>query len=232
MTRRSLNTYFKHYDFGRSVKAHAWNISNKNWKQMWEDAAERKLTICDVWGCGWGTKVWQVVSRQRHEALRRIAGRRFFGYEVGEQDGAYIGGIAPRYTPKSRHEAQKLFWDWTEKRQNIPYHHYCVALGSLNFSHQYGAMGCYRMLGLEVAQGLPSDIMEWAFLRGACKQYGILPWNCISIFNRWGYKCYTRSGKNFGPDKGTSVSLMKRLYYVTFMYGSATSKRKRTAARS
>ena len=69
----------------------------------------------------------------------------------------------------------------------------------------------------------PSASMEWAFLRGAAKQYGALTWNCISVFNRWGYKSYTGTGDDHGPDKGTSVELMKRLWYVTWLYGSAAN---------
>ncbi|WP_304643069.1 sugar-binding protein [Pseudomonas sp.] len=225
---RSLDTYFKHYDFGRCVKGSISATQAETWRPAWEDAARRGLMICDVYVPG---GVGGQPLKEKHEALRAVMGRRFFGYEVGEQDGHYLGSVAPGHKPKSRRDAQKLFWDWTEQRgkanrNNVTFHHYCVAVGSSNMSHQYGAMGCYRILGLECAQALPSDIMEWAFLRGACKQYGLLSWNIISVFNRWGYKNYMKSGSayhEYGPDKGTSVSLMKRLYYVTFMYGSASN---------
>lgn len=218
-----LDTFFMHYDFGRVIKPHFAYFLDDNWKRRAEDAAHRNLIVTSVWGYVPGYKDWEYkIPDERHEGLLRILGRHFFGYEIGEQDGRFIGSIAPNYKPTFRQEAQKLFWDWHEKELHVPMHHYLVALGSLNYSHQYGAMGCYRTLGLEVAQGLPSDIMEWAFLRGACKQYGLLSWNCISIYNRWGYRSYTGSGADHGPDKGTSVSLMKRLYYVTFLYGAST----------
>jgi hypothetical protein len=95
-----------------------------------------------------------------------------------------------------------------------------VALGSLNFSHEY-AREDERILGLETAQGLPSDIMEWSFLRGASKQFGALTWNCISVWNRWGYLDFEGTGPDHGTDHGTTPELMKRLMYVTYMYGSA-----------
>lgn len=155
-------------------------------------------------------------------------GRRFLGYEVGEQDGYYIAAIASGYMPASRQEAQKLFWDWHEKEHNAPTHHFLTYLGSMNFPHQFGAMG-YRMVGYEDSQVLPSTMMRWAFLRGAGKQYGLLSYTLISIFNRFGHKNYLKSGKgrsahyDYGPDKGPSLSLLKRLYYVIFMYGAASS---------
>ncbi len=225
---RTLDTFYKHYDFGRCIKVPAANVIHPNWKEWCEDVVQRKLLVNNVWvAFGWEA-IKPLVNPGRHQDLSEIMGRTFFGYEVGEQDGCYVGSIASRHKPTSRKEAQKLFWDWTEKNNNIPGYHYLVATSSLPYVHQYGAMDGYRMLGLETAQALPSDIMMWTFLRGASKQYGLLPWNLISIFNRWGYKRYgatgiDKHGTEYGPDKGTSLDLMKRLYYVTYMYGSATN---------
>ena len=66
---------------------------------------------------------------------------------------------------------------------------YMNATGSLNFSHYYGERDC-RLLGLETAQGLPSDTLMFAFLRGAGKQYGRLTYQATSIWNRFGYNMY------------------------------------------
>ncbi|MBT9150721.1 MAG: hypothetical protein DDT40_00899 [candidate division WS2 bacterium] len=89
-------------------------------------------------------------------------------------------------------------------------------------------MGWPRILGIQTSQTFPSDIVDWAFLRGAGKQYGILTWTNISVYNRWGWKNYMETGwhrwhGDHGPDKGPSLSLLKRLWYVSYMYGSATT---------
>ena len=239
MDLRSLKTYFEDYDFESRCYAVCCrdNVLCKDWRERWEDAARRNLIIFGVMMPTPSPK-YNVIellpiegfTRERHLALQKIMGRRFLSYSVGEQDGALIGWMSGgSFTPSSRREAQKIFFDWHEKNYNIPRHRFMSSCGSINFSHQYGAMKCYRVLGLELAQALPSNIMMWAFLRGASKQYGILPSCCISIWNRWGVKNYISSGTftdkykgiEYGPDKGTSLSLMRRLYYASFLYGAA-----------
>ena len=176
------------------------------------------------------THVSSVVSVEKHQEIKEIMGRNFLGYEVGEQDGWYIGIFAPHYKPDSRKQAQKLFWNWHEENWNVRIHHFATAVGSMNFPHEYGAMG-YRMLGYEDSQGLPSTMMRWAFMRGASKQYGLLTYSVISTHNRFAVKIYTdyckhgrtiSSGFPCGPDKGPSLSLLKRLYYALFMYGASS----------
>jgi hypothetical protein len=226
INREDLDLHFGHYGFGRAIKPHLGYFLNETWRQNLEECKRRNLIVMSVWGYvpdekwngGFGDTT---IPPEQHQQILDTMGRQFLGYEMGEQDGRYVGSYAPRYQPETRAEARKLFDDWHE---NIQAHlnHFMVALGSLNFSHYYAEEN-HRILGLETAQGLPSDILEWAFLRGASRQYGALTWNCISVFNRWGYKSYTGTGPDHGPDKGTSVSLMRRLYYTTYMYGSGTN---------
>ena len=102
----------------------------------------------------------------------RVFGDRFLGYDNGEQDGRYIGAYADRGPHTNRKEGWEDFvrWDTTICNDHL---NYMNATGSLNYSHYYGERGA-RMLGLETAQGLPSDTLMFAFLRGAGKQYGRL----------------------------------------------------------
>ncbi len=220
----TLNTYFDHYDFGRVIKPHLGTLLHDGWREDVQRVADRDLIITSVWGyvpdMPWNGGFGHVqIPRDQHDEILRILGRRFLGYEMGEQDGRYIGSVAPRYRPANRREAKKLFDSWHQRIIDNFYGR-MIALASLNFLHDYARLG-HRMLGIEASQGLPSDIMEWAFIRGACKQWGALSWNCISVFNRWGYKSYTSTGADHGPDKGPTVELLKRLWYVTYMYGSA-----------
>lgn len=223
---RDRETFFKHYDFGRAIKPHLGYFLREGWEGSLKGCKEDGLIVMSVWGFvperAWNGGFGDVtISPEQHEKTLEIMGRQFLGYENGEQDGRYLGSYAPKHRPRSRHEARKLFDEWHQLIYR-PLNHFMVALGSLNFSHYYAEEG-NRILGLETAQALPSPILDWCFLRGASKQYGVLTWNCISVYNRWGYKSYTEDKGDHGPGKGTSVSLMKRLYYVTYMYGSATN---------
>ncbi len=228
INKEDLDLYFSHYDFGRVIKPHLGYFTRDDWRQNLAECKRRNLIIMSAWGFVPDTRNSEgmfgelVITPEHQAAINAIMGRQFLGWEDGEQDGRYIGSYAPQQHPTTRAEARKLFDDWHEQKILEPFQHYMVALGSLSFSHYYGE-DSHRILGLETAQGLPSDILEWSFLRGAGRQYGALTWNCISIFNRWGYKSYTGTGADHGPDKGTSVSLLRRLYYVTYLYGSATN---------
>ncbi|MBC7286439.1 MAG: hypothetical protein H5T86_00040 [Armatimonadetes bacterium] len=221
---QSLATYFDHYDFGRVIKPHLGYFLGDDWRENLKQVAEKGLIVTSVWGyvpdTPWNGSFGEAkLPPEQHEEIMRLLGRRFLGYEMGEQDGRYIGSYAPRYTPATRAEAKQHFYEW-HQRIIDRFFGRMVALASLNFQHDYARLGL-RMMGIEASQALPSDTMQWAFIRGACKQYGLLGWNCISIFNRWGYKSYTSTGADHGPDKGPSLSLLRRLWYVTYMYGSA-----------
>ncbi len=57
-------------------------------------------------------------------------------------------------------------------------------------------------------------------LRGAGKQYGILWFGDVSVFDTWGYKNYSRDEKYERVNKGGSLSLFKRSYYTQYMYNA------------
>ena len=98
------------------------------------------------------------------------------------------------------------------------------ALVSLSFGHYFLKEGVYKLIGAETAQALPNAQLFYVFIRGAGKQYGV-PWfGNASVFNRWGYKVYgaegSDTGTRYGPTRGTSLSLMKRLMYSQILYNS------------
>ena len=152
-------------------------------------------------------------------------GDRFLGYDNGEQDGRYIGAYADRDGHTNRVEGWEAFVRWDEAicRDSMGFMN---ATGSLNFSHYYGERGA-RTLGLETAQGLPSDTLLFAFLRGASKEYGRLTTQATSIWNRYGYNMYNDrrttggSGYGLGPKKGCSLSLHKRLFMASYTGGDS-----------
>ena len=165
------------------------------------------------------------IAPEHHEILMRVFGDRFLGYDNGEQDGRYIGSYADRDPITDRRSDWESFVKWDEGICNDSLN-YMNATGSLNFSHYYAERGC-RTLGLETAQGLPSDTLMFAFLRGASKQYGRLTTQATSIWSRFGYNMYHdrrtdgANGYGLGPHKGCSLSLHQRLFLCSYLGGDS-----------
>ena len=155
--------------------------------------------------------------------FKNILGDHWLGMDIGEQDGRYIGGYAAYIVPNSPRKSEQYlsFLRFIEGiRDDIG--DKVVVLQSLNYGHYMAKNGTCSMIGAETAQSLPNTQVEYSFIRGAGKQYGI-PWfGNVSVYNRWGYKSYSSStnGNEFphGPSNGTSLSLMRRLLYSQILY--------------
>ncbi len=238
---RTLDQFHKHYDFGDVCWPHigicpqrqsfktdeAYQAALGQFEKRLEAVRARGLYLFDIWGyVPFDARYPHTIAPEHHEILLRVFGDRFLGYDNGEQDGRYIGSYASRGAATSRKEGWDDFVKWDEHVCGDSMN-YMNATGSLNFSHYYGERNA-RLLGLETAQGLPSDTLLFAFLRGAGKQYGRLIYQASSIWNRFGYNMYhdrktTGSGGNagygFGPNKGCSRSLHKRLFFCGYLDG-------------
>ena len=79
-----------------------------------------------------------------------------------------------------------------------------VALNSLTFPHYMIKSGLYTLVGAEAAQALPNSQAFYAFIRGAGKQYGVLWFGNVSVYNRFGYKTYP--GQGTSPETRTQAS--------------------------
>jgi len=233
--RESLDVYTKAYDFGRVIWPMWPFLFAENWKEAIDELAARRLYLFDIWAyCPSGPFErfeWSEyrVTDEMHRYILNKLGPRFLGYDNGEQDGRFIGGYAKLVcpAPATRMQAHEAFCQYFRQLGN-DLHNYLVALNSLTFPHYFAAMGNHRLLGAETAQGLPSVPMWYAFIRGAGKQYGLLWYGNSSVFNRWGWKSMDDpdgedkrvGGYMCGPTAGTSMSLLRRLWYVLVMYGS------------
>ncbi|NPV47205.1 MAG: hypothetical protein HPY69_09620 [Armatimonadetes bacterium] len=237
----AMKSFHEDYDFGRVCWPHIGILpQRRNFQtdeqyqaalaQMEErlrDVERRGLWLFDIWGYVPFGEAGPTprVEPEHHAALLRVFGHRFLGYDNGEQDGRYIGSYADRGSFTDRRGGWEDFVKWDEGICNDSMN-YMNATGSLNYSHYYGERGA-RMLGLETAQGLPSDTLMFAFLRGASKQYGRLTYQATSIWNRFGYNMYherrTEGGGGYGqgPHKGCSLSLHKRLFFQSYTGGDS-----------
>ena len=226
----TIKRFHDDYNFGDVTWPHIGNLYAKGWQQRVQGLVKRKLFLFDFWGYvpdrnpgGTSGTTEYHISDEKHRWLLDTCGDYFLGYDDGEQDGRYISAYADKSPATTREQAFKDYYAWDQCIQKNQ-QYYLISTGSLNFCHYYGEAKC-RMLGLETAQGLPSDTLLFGFLRGAGKQYGRLLHHGISIWSRFGYKMYHQrqvmrtNGYGNGPNKGASLSLMKRLWYVGYLYG-------------
>lgn len=225
-----MEKYTKTHQLGDVVWPSYPILFATNLADLAREIKARQLYLFDVWGYvpGSGPGGYWQQFKVPHDALamlEHMLGKRWLGTDIGEQDGRYIGGYADQMTPASADRfAQYLNFQQHFERMGDDLGHKHATLVSLNFGHYFLKEGTYTLIGAETAQGLPNSQVYYAFIRGAGKQYGV-PWfGNASIYNRWGFKTYGSAGKSdgyeFGPTKGTSLSLMKRLLYSHLLYNS------------
>jgi len=226
-----INFFFKHYNFGSVIHQFWLFIKAKNFKEVVDYIAEQKLYL-NIFGyvpsCNPEKEFWAEykVPNEVQDYLLKKLGKYFIGWENGEQDGRYISSYAQSFCPHpaARKRAYQYFLSYfgklTSHLQN-----YLSALNSLTFQHYFAEMGVHRIIGAEIVQALPSVPMWFTFIRGAGKQYSLLWFAGIAVYDRWGAKVYEEEaeeeGSRKGPNKGPSISLLKRLWYVSYMYGSS-----------
>jgi hypothetical protein len=168
-----------------------------------------------------------------------ILGDCFLGFNEGEWDGAYVLRVANpgrahgiRLSPgRSRAEAAAQYRDWM-RAIYARHHDHLVTTSSLGFGCHYAAGLGSRMLGLELGERLPSDALLLAFCRGACRQYGLRMQAYPAVYSVRGVKLYPRadqpqsfyhaaSDHQCGPQHGTSLGLLKRLWWAAHMSGAS-----------
>jgi hypothetical protein len=225
----TLDLWTKTHPFGRVIWPMWPFLYAENWREAIDKIAARDLFLFDIWAyCRSGLLellVWSEyqASDEVHRYLIEKLGLYFLGYDKGEQDGRYIGGYAKLVcpAPTTRQQGYEAFRQYFTQLSN-DFQNYLTGLNSLTFPHYFASREDHRMIGTESAQGLPSVPMWCAFVRGAGKQYGILWFGNASLWNRWGVKDLSNPnvedtdepGFLSGPMAGTSLSLMKRLWYV------------------
>lgn len=127
--------------------------------------------------------------------------------EAAEVVKAYFNRLAADARAKAKPEDLRLFSSING--------HYC-------YQHYAGEWGA-DIVGSEVGENINSTQAHIAFTRGAARQYG-KPW--LMDFSSWyGPSMYDEDprktwGEYSGPDRGHSLSLHRRTYYVAYMAGA------------
>lgn len=225
-----LARHTREHRLGRVIWPSYQVLFAANLDELADAIAREDLFLFDIWGYvpGSGSGGYWTQFKAPPAALTLLEsklGSRWLGTDFGEQDGRYLNGYAGQATPTSlSRPEQYLHFQRHFERMGDDLGHRHAALVSLNFGHYLLKEGTFTLIGAETAQALPNSQVYYAFIRGAAKQYGV-PWfGNASVFNRWGFKRYVTPGETdgypFGPTKGTSLSLLKRLLYTHLLYNS------------
>ena len=227
--RQDLARYVDEAKLGNVIWPNVSMVENEP-RRLAEQVAElkrRNLWLFDLWGFVPGSGPggpWRqfTLKPEVRDLFVRELGDRWLGMDVGEQDGRYLGAFAESQVPSpaDRFAAYLHFQRHFERMAELQGDR-LAALVSCNFGHYLLRENVYTMIGAETAQALPSSPIYYSFIRGAGKQYGV-PWfGNVSVYNRWGWKNYAdeKPGK-FGPEEGTSLSLLKRLMYSQIFYNT------------
>ena len=230
----ALDLYTRRFDLGKVFWMRSNLVYAPNLRDFLQAAMARDGYVFDLWGfvpgsykegLDWGE---YTVTDAQHDTFMSLAGNRFVGYDNGEQDGRYIGAYTPTQSPALQDDAfqQRRFYEFFDE-MGMQLKHATTALCSLNYVHFFARENNCFMIGAETAQALPNANLWYAYIRGAGKQYGLLWFGNASVYNRFSWKSYDISssgadveGYAYGPELGTSLSLLRRLLYVEYLYNS------------
>ena len=135
------------------------------------------------------------------EYLEKTLGDRWLGISNGEQDGHYFDAFIGEELPKNtNHKGQYLhFRDYFTAMENILGPRMTTLLSD-TYPHYEIKSGLYTLAGAETSQHGPNAQIRYSFIRGAGKQYGVLWFGNVSVYNRWGHKVYKTPSKTTSSD--------------------------------
>lgn len=142
----------------------------------------------------------------------------FTGFDIGEQDGRYNFTFKNYQHPfpsdkVKQYDVTQSFFDKVAEVQGG----YGSLLTVLWNWHMPVKEGYTMLAGSETQNKITNAQVQYSFLRGAGKQYGVLWYGDVSVFDPWGIK------GGWGEDLGTggpSLALLKREYFSQMMYNS------------
>ena len=133
-------------------------------------------------------------------------GPRWFGMSAGEQDGHYFGALVWEEVPENEDRQQQYlhFRNYFRGLEEVLGPRMTTLMSSV-FPHYELKSGHYTMAGAETSQHGPNAQLRYSFIRGAGKQYGVLWFGNVSVYNRWGHKTYPTPQRRAArsPETGT-----------------------------
>ena len=165
------------------------------------------------------------VTEAQSKALSEILGERWLGFDLGEQDGRYHNNFETRQlpAPRDRVAAHQLFREWCDRV--VEDQAGKLTLLAVQWGWHYPTQdGSMTLIGAESESkcGITSPQIQYAFLRGAGKQYGVLWFGNVALFSAFGVKGWTLNadGSVTTEGGGSSLNLMRRLCLSQWLWNS------------
>jgi hypothetical protein len=166
-----------------------------------------------------------LIPAERLDALRGILGERFLGFDLGEQDGR-LHNVFERVqlpAPRTAVAAHRLFHDWCDRVIDDQGGRLSLLSVLWNWHHPIRD-GAMTLAGAECQNkhGVANSQVQYAFLRGAGKQYGVLWFGDACIFSTFGVTGWhlEDDGTLVADPGGTSGSLLRRLFLTQWLWNS------------
>lgn len=167
------------------------------------------------------------VASERLDVLEKVLGDHWLGFDLGEQDSRYHEGFEGRQLPAPRTAVgqHKLFRDWCDRAIDDQGGTMSL-LGTLWGWHYPTQDGAMTLVGAksEDRSGITNAQVQYAFIRGAGKQYGVLWFGTVATAGSFG----GASSWSFADDDrltfhpgGGSGNLMRRLFLQQWLWNCA-----------
>ena len=157
-------------------------------------------------------------------AITNALGSRYTGGDIGEQDARFANVFEGCYEPFSLTSKFRLFRTAHRYQGQVgdDLGHITSLLVNLWLWHYPIKDGTVLMSGAQTQpkEGISNSQLQYSFLRGAGKQYGV-PWfGNVSVFSSdWLKNGINHKSYPNAPTNGNSLSLMRRLLFTHYLYG-------------
>ncbi|MEG0456306.1 MAG: hypothetical protein RR559_13365, partial [Bacteroides sp.] len=139
------------------------------------------------------------VERWKVDMMKEVLGDRYLGFDLGEQDGRYWADCRSIDYPMSDNKSQRYIRAMKYMQKAAREQGDIISMLSVKWFWHYPIKeGFITCAGAESQNKTytSNDQIHYAFIRGASKQYGLLWYGDISVFNTWGYKSYQQNTQN------------------------------------
>ena len=193
-----------------------------------ERMAHNGMYLFNIGGYGPGSP-WRgsfgqaAIPEDRLRTLREVLGERFLGFDLGEQDGRYHNSFEQVQLPVPRDAAgqMRLFHDWCDRVIDDQGGKLSLLSTLWNWHHPVRD-GAMTLIGAEChnKDGVTNAQVQYAFLRGAGRQYGVLWFGDVSVFSTFGLSGWhlDDEGRLVSDPGGGSANVMRRLFLTQWLW--------------
>lgn len=171
-----------------------------------------------------------VIDEQTYRRIRRIAGDRWLGFWSTEWSDCFNFSLAARDMPDTRAQAYERVKGWFQKNASLCHDDLLPMCTTWHWDHYAGQWS--GVSGFQDEPGISPEVqLRLLFPRGAARQYGKVWHSYIAPgahdAHSWVQNHYLTAGPYntvSQPDGGSSVSWVRRIMYLTYMWGTSSLK--------